>query len=124
MTKVLVVTYYWPPAGGPGVQRWLNFVRYLPEYRIEPIVFIPENPHYPITDASLLAELPEGIKYYKQPIREPYFLARIFLGKKGEGNEFGDYQRGKAEFLRTYCTLDQGKLFYPRCQKILDPAGG
>ena len=48
--KVLLVTYYWPPAGGPGVQRWLKFVSYLPQFGIEPIVYIPENPEYPILD--------------------------------------------------------------------------
>jgi hypothetical protein len=31
-SKVLIITYYWPPAGGPGVQRWLKFVKYLPDF--------------------------------------------------------------------------------------------
>ena len=53
MTKVLLITYYWPPAGGPGVQRWLSFVKYLPEFEIEPIVLIPEDASYPIIDESL-----------------------------------------------------------------------
>lgn len=35
--------YYWPPAGVPGVQRWLKFVKYLPDFDIQPIVYIPEN---------------------------------------------------------------------------------
>ncbi|MFQ3174086.1 MAG: hypothetical protein ACI8W0_001195, partial [Flavobacterium sp.] len=34
--KVLIITYYWPPAGGPGVQRWLKFVKYLPDFGIQP----------------------------------------------------------------------------------------
>jgi hypothetical protein len=38
-TKVLIITYYWPPAGGPGVQRWLKFVKYLTEFGVEPIVY-------------------------------------------------------------------------------------
>ena len=42
--KVLIICYYWPPAGGPGVQRWLKFVKYLRDFDIEPIVYIPENP--------------------------------------------------------------------------------
>ena len=41
--KVLIITYYWPPAGGPGVQRWLKFVKYLPKNNIEPILFIPKK---------------------------------------------------------------------------------
>ena len=55
--KVLIITYYWPPAGGPGVQRWLKFVKYLPDFDIEPIVFIPENPNYPIIDSELQKDI-------------------------------------------------------------------
>ena len=44
--KVLIITYYWPPAGGPGVQRWLKFVKYLPDFNIEPIVYCPSNANY------------------------------------------------------------------------------
>lgn len=69
--KVLIVTYYWPPAGGPGVQRWLKFVKYLRDFGIEPVVFTAENPSYPILDASLSVDVPEGIEVLKCPIFEP-----------------------------------------------------
>ncbi|WP_439151124.1 glycosyl transferase family 1 [Winogradskyella sp.] len=78
LKKVLIVLYYWPPAGGPGVQRWLKFVKYLPQFGIEPIVYCPENPHYPITDESLLKEVPDGITVIKRPIKEPYTIAKLF----------------------------------------------
>ena len=55
--KVLIITYYWPPAGGPGVQRWLKFVKYLPDFGIQPVVYIPENPTYPIIDEALVKEV-------------------------------------------------------------------
>ena len=76
--KVLIILYYWPPAGGPGVQRWLKFVKYLPEFDIEPIVYCPENPNYPILDNSLINQVPKGLTIIKQPINEPYGLARFF----------------------------------------------
>ena len=79
--KVLIITYYWPPAGGPGVQRWLKFVKYLPEFGIEPIVYIPENPNYPLVDESLSLEVSKNLTIIKQPIKEPYKLARV-LSKK------------------------------------------
>ena len=41
--KVLIITYYWPPSGGSGVQRWLKFVKYLPTLGWQPYVFTPEN---------------------------------------------------------------------------------
>ena len=68
--KALIITYYWPPAGGPGVQRWLKFVKYLPEYNIDPIVFIPDNPNYPMTDESLLDEVSSEVKIVRFPISE------------------------------------------------------
>lgn len=79
--KVLIITYYWPPAGGPGVQRWLKFVKYLPEFDIEPIVYIPENANYPLVDKSLVSEVSNVLTILKQPIKEPYKLAG-FLSKK------------------------------------------
>lgn len=59
MRRVLIITYYWPPSGGAGVQRWLNFVKYLPEFGWEPVVIAP-NPDiaaYPLRDDSLLQEV-------------------------------------------------------------------
>src|SRR5690606_41822405 len=64
--KVLIITYYWPPAGGPGVQRWLKFVKYLPEFNIEPIIYIPENPKYPLLDTSLNSERSEERRVGKE----------------------------------------------------------
>ena len=80
-TRVLIVAYYWPPAGGPGVQRWLNFVKYLPQNGIKPVVFVPENANYPIIDKSFEQEIPDGVEVLKFPIFEPYQWAS-FLGKK------------------------------------------
>ena len=69
--KVLIITYYWPPAGGPGVQRWLKFIKYLPDFNIEPIVYVPSNPNYPVTDESLVDEIPKGLsKEDKQTIKD------------------------------------------------------
>ena len=61
MKRVLIITYYWPPAGGPGVQRWLNFVKYFREFGISPVVYIPEDPYYPLEDKSFLDEVPPGM---------------------------------------------------------------
>jgi len=79
--KVLIITYYWPPAGGPGVQRWLKFVKYLPEFDIEPIVYCPSNPNYPIIDSSLIDEVSDQVTVLKQPISEPYKYAGLVSKK-------------------------------------------
>ncbi len=79
--KVLIISYYWPPAGGPGVQRWLKFVKYLPDFGYEPHVYIPENPTYPIVDDKLVNEVSPNAVIIKQRIKEPYRWAS-FLSKK------------------------------------------
>ena len=78
--KILIITYYWPPAGGPGVQRWLKFVKYLPEFGFQPIVYIPENPSYPIIDENLLSEVNDQSIILRNKITEPYQWAS-FLSK-------------------------------------------
>ena len=74
LKKVLIVTYYWPPSGGAGVQRWLKFSKYLPEYGWEPVIFTPENPEFDQKDDSLLKEVHPELEVLKFPIWEPYKL--------------------------------------------------
>ncbi len=69
--KVLIITYYWPPAGGSGVQRWLKFVKYLQDFGIAPVVYTVENANYEVEDVTLVNEIPKGITILKQPILEP-----------------------------------------------------
>ena len=78
--RILIITYYWPPAGGPGVQRWLKFVKYLPDFGYKPHVYIPENPTYPIVDEKLINEVSEKAIIIKAKIKEPYRWAS-FLSK-------------------------------------------
>src|ERR1044071_3769147 len=84
--KVLIIAYYWPPSGGSGVQRWLKFVKYLPEFGWKPHVFTPENPSYPVIDESLQKDVPAEAVVVRFPIWEPYDafrkLSSIFDGKK------------------------------------------
>ena len=70
--KALLIAYYWPPAGGPGVQRWLKFAKYLHEFGWNLTVIVPSDAAYPVLDASLAAEVPEGIDVVHTPIVEPY----------------------------------------------------
>lgn len=82
MKKVLIVAYYFPPAGGPGVQRWLKFIKYLPDFGIQPIVYIPENPSYPILDYNLEQEISDKAIIIRRRIFEPYGIASFFSKSK------------------------------------------
>ena len=117
-SKTLIITYYWPPAGGPGVQRWLKFVKYLPEFGIEPIVYCPENPNYPIIDKSLVSEIPENITILKQSIKEPYGLASWFSKGKSKKISSGVIPKAKKQSLIEKAMLYvRGNYFIPDARK-------
>ena len=87
--KALIITYYWPPAGGSGVQRWLKFVKYLRDFNIEPVVYTAKDPNYNQEDDSLLKDIPEGVEVIRHPIFEPNnFLAKLKSKKESESSGF------------------------------------
>lgn len=113
MKKVLIITYYWPPAGGPGVQRWLKFVKYLKDFEIEPIVYIPENPHYPLQDTTLENEIPKNLTILKKPIKEPYRLAKLFSKSKTKKISSGIISKKKQSLLEKMMLWVRGNFFIP-----------
>ncbi|WP_328515235.1 glycosyltransferase family 4 protein [Aquimarina spinulae] len=117
--KVLIITYYWPPAGGPGVQRWLKFVKYFRDFDIEPIVYVPENPTYPLEDTSLLFEIPEGIEVLKQSIFEPYRFAQVFSKKETKTISKGIIAgAAKQSFMQRLLLYVRGNFFIPDARKF------
>lgn len=114
MKKVLIITYYWPPAGGPGVQRWLKFVKYLPGFGIEPIVYIPENPTYPLLDEGLLNEVSPDVTILKNKIIEPYGWASAFSKSSTKKISSGIIpHKRKQSFLQRIMLWVRGNLFIP-----------
>ena len=81
MEKVLIITYYWPPSGGSGVQRWLKLSKYLPKYGIQPVIYTPRNPYFSQTDPSLVKEVAGEVEVWKRNIWEPYQLFNFFSRK-------------------------------------------
>ena len=115
---VLIITYYWPPAGGPGVQRWLKFCKYLPESGIIPIVYCPENPTYPIIDDSLNSEISTDIEVIKAPISEPYKTAGLLSKNKTKAISSGIIaKRGQQTLLERFMLFIRGNLFIPDARK-------
>jgi galactitol-specific phosphotransferase system IIB component len=116
--KLLIITYYWPPAGGPGVQRWLKFVKYLPDFSVQPIVYIPENPTYPIVDEALVSEVSDKAIILKHKIFEPYQLAGIFSKKQTKKISSGIIPNQKKQtFLEKILLWVRGNLFIPDARK-------
>ena len=86
MKKILVITYYWPPSGGPGVQRVLKYCKYLPKYGWEPIILTVSEGDFPVLDKSLGLEV-ENFKVFKT---KSFSFHKIFnfLNKKSNTPTF------------------------------------
>ena len=97
MKKVLIVTYYWIPSGGAGVQRWVKFAKYLRDFGWEPVIYTPENPEYPSIDHSFEKDIPSDITVLKTPIWEPYNVYRNLTGKKNQAINAGFISENKKQ---------------------------
>ena len=112
--KILIITYYWPPAGGPGVQRWLKFVKYLPDFGIQPVVYIPENPTYPIVDEALLSEVSNQAIIIRNKIVEPYQWASFLSKNKSKKISSGIIpNKRKQSVLEQFLLWIRGNIFIP-----------
>jgi len=111
--KVLIITYYWPPAGGSGVQRWLKFVKYLPGFDVEPVIYTVQDPKYALIDKTLEKEIPKNIKILKQPIWEPNNLLSLFNKKQ---------QKTSAGFLNPNPSFFEKQLQYIRANYFIPDA--
>jgi glycosyltransferase involved in cell wall biosynthesis len=118
--RVLIITYYWPPSGGSGVQRWLKFAKYLPESGWEPVIFTPENPDFDLKDETLLKEISPNLEVIRFPIWEPYQLfAKVKKqGKSHPGRLLEQPKRGMLEqlaiWLRANVLVPDPRVFWVR----------
>ena len=119
MRKVLIITYYWPPSGGAGVQRWLKFVKYIRDFGWEPVIYTPSNPEFPVLDETLSCEIPSGIEVINKPIWEPYQFYKKITGKNSSekiNNGFLNDKKSPGLFERLAIWI-RGNLFIPDARK-------
>ena len=112
MKRVLIITYYWPPSGGSGVQRWVKFSKYLPSQGWQPVIYTPENPDMPSIDQSLYSDIPEEAEIIKRPITEIYSIYRKISGNKG-GGEVNPINSQKKTLKQKLMLAIRGNLFIP-----------
>lgn len=120
MKRVLIISYYWPPTGGSGVQRWVKFAKYLPSEGWQPVIYTPENPEQLAVDESLVAEVPEAAEVVKTRIIEPYELYKKLLRRSGHSKEAVEVNPVNAQnksLLQKAAMWVRGNLFRPdpRC---------
>tara|TARA_Y100000589_G_scaffold291166_1_gene294433 strand:+ start:38853 stop:40145 length:1293 start_codon:yes stop_codon:yes gene_type:complete len=113
LKKVLIITYYWPPAGGSGVQRWLKFVKYLPEFGVEPYILTvkPEKASYPVLDESLLQDVPEDLNIFYSNIIDANNIYAAIFGKKVP---YGSISKNeKKSFVGKLSSFIRANVFVP-----------
>jgi len=88
MKKLLIISYYWPPAGGVAVQRWLKMTKYFPDAGYQPIIYTAEPDTYVAHDDSLLDQVHPSCEVIKQKIWEPYKIYAAFTGNKKKNAKF------------------------------------
>lgn len=114
MRKVLVITYYWPPSGGSGVQRWLKTSKYLPQFGWTPVIYTPENPDVNSVDESLLKDVSPDLEIIKRKIREPYAAYKFLTGKKkGEHLQANIVSSEKKGFIQKLSGHIRANWFIP-----------
>ncbi len=125
MKRVLIITYYWPPSGGSGVQRWVKFAKYLPKEGWQPVIYTPENPELTTIDKTLAAEIPLEAEIVKTHIFEPYGIYRKLMGKGSstdlkaltsagsDGNEVNPVNGGKKSWKQKLSLYIRGNFFIP-----------
>lgn len=118
--RVMIITYYWPPSGGSGVQRWLKFAKYLPSNGWVPVVYTPENPEFPSIDPSLEKDIPREAIVVKRPILEPYSVYKRFVGlKKTDRINTGFLsEKKKVGALEVFSRWVRGNFFIPDARKF------
>lgn len=115
MKKVLILTYYWPPGGGAGVQRWLKFVKYLRDYNWEPVVYTAANGEMPVLDESLEKDIPQHVEVVRTAIWEPYGIYKRFIGRKKNDKINASFlnETKKSSFADKVSIWIRGNFFIP-----------
>ena len=112
MKSVLIISYYWPPSGGSGVQRWLKFAKYLPFNNWKPIIYTPQNTYFSIKDEQLLSNVPVEAEIWKTPIWEPYSISDKLFGKGDNYQNAGVISNKKSLKNKTLNWI-RGNIFVP-----------
>lgn len=114
LKKVVIITYYWPPSGGSGVQRHLYFTKYLRQFGWEPVIFTVEDGAYSVIDDKLMNEVPEGVEVIRQKAWEPNQLYKKITGRKKTASiDSSIFKDQEKSFINRVAIWVRGNIFIP-----------
>ena len=117
MKRVLIISYYWPPAGGISVIRPLKLAKYLKIQGWIPIICTAKNPHYPFEDNTSINIIEEGPEVLKVPIFEPYGIYKVLTSQNKSALADVIQNAPKHSLLHQISVWIRGNFFIPdaRC---------
>jgi len=115
--KILILTFYWPPSGGIGVQRWLRFVNHLDQIGWEVVVYTAKNASYPVRDEQLLSKVPSSVREWKTEVPEPNaWISKLLFWKKSKSTLlYKNQQQGgnSKSLVQKFLWYVRGNVFIP-----------
>lgn len=116
--KILLLSYYWPPSAGAGVQRWLKMTKYLVEMGWEVTVYTPSNPEVAHRDEALLADVPEGVEVLQRRAFEPLALVACLRGRRRGAGESMLRNRGRRGLIARFMVWVRANFFIPDARAL------
>lgn len=113
MRRVLIVSYYFPPSGGPGVQRVLKFVKYLREFGYEPTVLTVEEGAFPQHDEELVTEIPPGVAIHRTRSLDPFGVYALLTGRSKKDAAMVGSVRREGGFIERVASWVRANVFLP-----------
>jgi glycosyltransferase involved in cell wall biosynthesis len=118
LRKLLIISYYWPPAGGPGVQRWVKFTKYLGKTGYHCYVVTVDEKHasYPTLDKTLEKDIAAEISVSKT---KSFEILKIFssLFKKEKVPYAGIPDKNKMSSVGKFALYMRSNFFIPDARK-------
>lgn len=100
------------------MQRWLKFVKYLPEFGIRPVVLTvdPASAEYPVIDKSLAREVASGLDVYRTESKGVYDWYKKLTGAKTAPYS-GFANEGNPSLLQKFARFIRGNFFLPDARR-------
>ena len=116
VTKVLIVTYYWPPSGGMAVQRWMNLANGLAQSGVEVFVLTIDetSAFYPVRDESLWSRIDSKVHVTRVKAWNPFVLAKKVMKS---GIPSTGFASGEKERRLNWISFLRSHLFIPDPRK-------
>ena len=113
MKKVLIITYYWPPGSGSGVQRFLKFTKYLNSFGWQPVILTVKNGNFTSIDHTLLEDIPNNTPVYRSYSLEPFYWYNLLLKRKSNSSTAGSIGIGDKSVIQKIALYIRANFFIP-----------